>query len=294
MSLGLWDKTASGLVHIIIKKNDAIISSHSSHLQCYCITMLTVQWKTDMDRLDDLEATNPWLANEEMKQPIPWETPVFVYIGVLRNHPLFPLTSLKCSKIKSKKIRLKYHWIKPEICIVRSSNAFYNITTHQSTMGIIHAYAKNVRVNPVPKSSMAYLPRINMKAADLTTVLKSITGGFEVTWASNQNVLVPARIFDKHWVSSGWEALLRRLRRQHWKFHDRQWPQRDAINCIMFSWEDVTGQEIPTEYQSTEVIDRRVALPSPWDSWLSHTWYGWNGCCAWQTLFSEPHYKDVG
>ena len=48
-------------------------------------------------------------------------------------------------------------------------------------MGIIHAYAKNVRVNPVPKSSMAYLPRINMKAADLTTVLKSITRGFEVT-----------------------------------------------------------------------------------------------------------------
>lgn len=45
-------------------------------------------------------------------------------------------------------------------------------------------------MSPAPKSAAVYLPLINRKAADHTTVLTSITRAFEVTRSSNQDILV--------------------------------------------------------------------------------------------------------
>ena len=45
-------------------------------------------------------------------------------------------------------------------------------------------------MTPAPKSAFCYLPLINMKPTDPTTVLTSITRGIELTHATKQNVLV--------------------------------------------------------------------------------------------------------
>lgn len=55
------------------------------------MAMLAVQWKTDLDRVDGLDRVIPRLSKEEMKHPIPWETPVIEYKGPKK--PPMPFTA---------------------------------------------------------------------------------------------------------------------------------------------------------------------------------------------------------
>ena len=51
-------------------------------------------------------------------------------------------------------------------------------------------FCREAGMSPAPKSTVVYPPLINMKAADHTTVLTSITRGIEVSKSSNQDILV--------------------------------------------------------------------------------------------------------
>jgi hypothetical protein len=68
-------------------------------------------------------------------------------------------------------------------------NVLFEPNTHEYN-GHNTRLCRNAGITPAPKTAVVYLPLINMKPGDPTTVLTSITRGFEVTRASNQDILV--------------------------------------------------------------------------------------------------------
>ncbi|KAG0725731.1 putative RNA-directed DNA polymerase from transposon BS [Chionoecetes opilio] len=186
---GLRDAALGGLVQIIIDNFDAVISSQNCRLECHYMAMLAAQWKTDLDRLDGLDTAIPRLSKEEMKHPIPWETPVVEYAGPKK--PPMPFTAtnrfamsddfVQATTVSIDRARdLDFSFIKD--ALFEANTPEYN--------GYNTRHCRVAGMTPAPKTAVVYLPLINMKPGDSTTVLASITRGFEVTRASNQDILV--------------------------------------------------------------------------------------------------------
>ena len=189
MLAGLRDKSEGGLVQIIVDNFDAVISSQNCRLQCHYMAMLAVQWKADVDRLDGLEGRIPRLQKEEMKQPIPWETPVVEYKGPKK--PLMPTTAanrFEMSHEFTEALGVSLNRAR-DLDFTFLRDILLNANTPEFN-GYNTRLCREAGMSPAPKSAVVYLPLINMKAADPTTVLTSITKGFEVTQALNQDILV--------------------------------------------------------------------------------------------------------
>lgn len=186
---GLRTVTVGGLIQIIIDNFDAVISSQNCRLECHYMAMLAVQWKADLDRLDGLDVTIPRLSKEEMKRPIPWDTPVTEYNGpkkpamplVATNHFEMSAEMLQAMQISLSRARdLDLNFIKD--ILFKADTPEYN--------GYNTRHCRETGMSPAPKSAVVYLPLINMKPGDPTTVLTSINRGFEVTRLANQDILV--------------------------------------------------------------------------------------------------------
>lgn len=121
--------------------------------------MLAVQWKIDLDRLDGMD-TIPRLSKEEMNSAIPWEMPVTEYKGlkkpdmqlVATNHFEKSAEILQAPQIYLSRFGLQ---------LIQRYFIQCQYSFHSLEKGII----------PVPKSAVVYLPLINMKLGDPTTVL---------------------------------------------------------------------------------------------------------------------------
>ena len=188
---GMSDYSLGGLVQIIIDNFDAEISSQNCRLQCHYMAMLATQYQLHMNNLDGLDpnSTIPRLTKEEMKHPIPCETPITVYKGAKKvNMPLFVTNRYKIAEehIASQAVSLAnarhidFSFLKD--ILFKEGTPEYN--------GYNTQICRNKGTKPAPKSVIAYLPLLNMKPTDRTTVLTSINKGFEVTRNSNQDILV--------------------------------------------------------------------------------------------------------
>ena len=186
---GLRDASLGGLVQIIIDNFDAVISSQNCRLECHYMAMLAVQWKTDLDRVDGLDRVIPRLSKEEMKHPIPWETPVIEYKGPKKPPMPFTATSqfamsddfVQATTVSVGRARdIDFDFIKD--VLFEANTPEYN--------GYNTRLCRYAGMAPAPKTAVVYLPLINMNPADPTTVLTSITRGFEVTRASTQDILI--------------------------------------------------------------------------------------------------------
>ena len=149
------------------------------------------QWKADIDRSDGLDMTIPRLSKEEMKQPIPCETPRVDYEGPKK--PAMPMASTNHFDMSDAFVNAT------TVSISRARDVdftFFNDVMFKSNTPEYNGYntqlCRESGMNPAPKSAVAYLPLINMKASDPNTVLTSITRGFEVTRDSNQDTLILA------------------------------------------------------------------------------------------------------
>ena len=145
--------------------------------------------KTDTDRLCGLQATTPRLANEEMKQHIPWETQVVEYIC-----PQKPTILIVAANRFEMRQQFKDSF---EVSSNRAGDLDFVFLKGILPNPCIPEYIRNntchcreAGVSPAPKLPMAYLPIINMRTADPIAVLTPIPTGFKVTQASNQDILV--------------------------------------------------------------------------------------------------------
>ena len=186
---GLRDATAGGLVQIIIDNFDAVISSQNCRLECHYMAMLAAQWKVEVTNLDSLEATIPRISKEEMKQHIPWETQIIEYKGPKKppmpsaatNKFVMPDEFLEATGVSFARARdMDFTFIQDVL--------FKAITPEYN--GYNTRDCRETGISPAPRSAVVYIPLINMRPGDPTTVLTSITKGFEVTRASNQDIMV--------------------------------------------------------------------------------------------------------
>ena len=133
--------------------------------------------------------TIPHLSKEEMKQPIPCETPRVDYEG--HKKPAMPMAATNHFDMSDAFVNAT------TVSISRARDVdftFFNDVMFKANTHEYNGYNTQVccesGMNPAPKSAVAYLPLINMKASDPNTVLTSITRGFEVTRDSNQDTLI--------------------------------------------------------------------------------------------------------
>lgn len=185
---GLRDVTVAGLVQIIIDNFDAVISSQNCRLECHCMAMLATQWN-HLENQGGLDTTILRISKEEMKQPVPWETPVVQYKGPKK--PLMPLAATVQFEISDDFIHAT------QVSLARARDldfTFLNDVLFKANTPEYNGYntrlCRESGMSPAPKSAVVYLPLINMKPTDPTTVLTSITRGIEVTRNSNQDILV--------------------------------------------------------------------------------------------------------
>ena len=85
---GLQDVSSGYLLQIVTDNFDAFIRSQNYWFQCHGMSVLSTQWKNDLDGLGVLDSTIPRLSNKGMKHLIAWETCTIEYIGhTVRNLP---------------------------------------------------------------------------------------------------------------------------------------------------------------------------------------------------------------
>ena len=165
-----------------------MISSQNCRLECHYMAMLAVQWKTDLGRLDGIDTTIPRLSKEGVKRPFPCETRVIKYEGPKK--PVMPTAAtnqfdMSDAVVGSTKVSLAraedvdFTFIKD--VLFKANIPEYN--------GYNTRLCRESGMSPAPKTAVAFLPLINLKASDPNTVLISITRGFEVTRDSNQDII---------------------------------------------------------------------------------------------------------
>jgi hypothetical protein len=186
---GLRAVNEGGLIQIIIDNFDAMISSQNCRLECHYMAMLAVQWKADLDRLDGLENAIPRLSKEAMKCPIPWDTPVTEYHGPKK--PAMPLVATHFFEMSADLVQAM------QVSFSRARELDFNFLRDilfKPNMPEYNGYntrqCRETGLSPAPKSAVVYLPLINMKPGDPTTVLTSITRGLEVTRLASQDMLI--------------------------------------------------------------------------------------------------------
>ena len=188
---GMSDCSLGGLVQIIIDNFDTEISSQNCRLQCHYMAMLATQYEAHKNHPDgkDPNSTIPRLTKQEMKHPIECETPITMYKGPKKvNMPLTATDRLEMTEenIASQAVsmararNIDFSFLKD--ILFKDGTPEYN--------GYNTQICRDTDMRPAPKSVVSYLPLLNMKPTDRTTVLTSITKGFEVTRDSNQDILV--------------------------------------------------------------------------------------------------------
>ncbi|KAG0716279.1 hypothetical protein GWK47_010093 [Chionoecetes opilio] len=188
---GMSDCSLEGLVQIIIDNFDTEISSQNCRLECHYMAMLATQYQAHINHLDGLDpnSTIPRLTKQEMKHPITCETPITVYKGSKKvNMPLaatnrfeMPEEHIASQAVSLARARdIDYSFLKD--ILFKEGTPEYN--------GYNTQICRETGMRPAPKTVVSYLPLLNMKPTDRTTVLTSITRGFEVTQNSNQDILV--------------------------------------------------------------------------------------------------------
>ena len=194
--------------------------------------------------------TIPRLSKDEMKQPIPWETPVIGYTG-----PKKPLMSLRATN----QFEIMPHdFVQTTIVSVARARDIDFIFLRDALLkakppeynGYNTRLCRESGMNPAPKPAVVYLPLINMKANNPTTVLTSITRAFQVTRDANQDILVltcdqqiykivvditfhqPELLTDIVAILGGMHFLMDFLCELYWHCHGGQWPKGDPFNYI--------------------------------------------------------------